>query len=237
MSNLRTPEELTVIYAGTMPYGEALALQQRLHAQVVTGEGRHFLLFVEHPPTLTLGKHSDLAHLSFSEDHYRRQGVELAHTDRGGQVTAHMPGQMVVYPVLKLNAYRLSPKRYVTVLEEGVIRLLAAYGIDAQRDSDHPGVWVGKDKICAIGIRIKERVTLHGIALNVTNDLALFAQIVPCGIAGRGVTSMAGLLKQAVDLEQLRLKFTSEFTCLLNEGIATSRRSPPLQWQEGLSTI
>ena len=237
MPDLRTPEELTVIYGGTMPYGEALALQRRLHAQVVTGEGTHFLLFVEHPPTLTLGKHSDLAHLSFNDDHYRMQGVELAHTDRGGQVTAHMPGQMVVYPVLKLSAYRLSPKRYVDLLEEAVIRLLATYGIDAQRDSDHPGVWVGKDKICAIGIRIKERVTLHGIALNVTNDLALFAQIVPCGIAGRGVTSMAGLLKQAVDLEQLRLKFTSEFTCLLNEGIATSRRSPPLQWQEGLSTI
>ncbi|MCX6109396.1 MAG: lipoyl(octanoyl) transferase LipB [Proteobacteria bacterium] len=237
MPDLRTPEELAVIYGGTMPYGEALALQQRLHAQVVTGEGTHVLLFVEHPPTLTLGKHSDLAHLSFSEDHYRMQGVELAHTDRGGQVTAHMPRQMVVYPILKLSTYRLSPKRYVALLEEGVIRLLAAYGIDAQRDSDHAGVWVGKDKICAIGIRIKERVTLHGIALNVTNDLALFEQIVPCGITGRGVTSMAGLLNRTVDLEQLRLKFASEFKSLLDTGIAASRRSTPLQWQEGLSTI
>jgi len=228
---------LTPIHAGTMPYPEAMVLQQRLHARAVASDGVNYLLFVEHPAVLTLGKHADLAHLSLDREGYLAQGVELVQADRGGEVTAHMPGQMVVYPIIRLSSYRLSPKRYVAALEEAVIRLLAGYGIEAQRDPEFPGVWVGREKICAVGIRIKERVAMHGIALNVANDLTLFSQIVPCGISGRGVTSMGRLLKCSIDPDSLRRKFAEEFLALLCESQGTTCIRAPLQWLEGLSTI
>jgi len=144
---------------------------------------------------------------------------------------------MVVYPIIRLSSYRLSPKRYVAGLEEAVIRLLAGYGIEAQRDPEFPGVWVGREKICAVGIRIKQRVAMHGIALNVSNDLTLFSQIVPCGISGRGVTSMGRLLKCSIDLDSLRRKFAEEFLALLCASQGTTCIRAPLQWLEGLSTI
>ena len=229
--------DLKPIHGGTMPYPEAMDLQRHLHARVVASQSANYLLFVEHPAVLTLGKHADVAHLSLDRAGYLAQGVELIQTDRGGEVTAHMPGQMVVYPIVRLSTYHLSPKRYVAGLEEVVIRLLAGYGIEAQRDPEFPGVWVGRDKICAVGIRIKERVTMHGIALNVNNDLALFSQIVPCGISGRGVTSMERLLMCRIDLDLLRRKFAEKFLALLSVGQGATDGRAPLQWLEGLSTI
>ncbi len=113
-------------------------------------------------------------------------------------MTAHVPGQLVVYPILGIEAFRLAPRRYVEILEQTAIDVLSEYGVVATRDAEHPGVWVGNDKICAIGVRIQQRVSLHGLALNVSNAFDLFRRIVPCGIAGRGVTSLSKVIEKDV---------------------------------------
>ena len=112
-------------------------------------------------------------------------------TTRGGEVTAHMPGQIVVYPILPLNFWGISLRDYVNGLCESVKQTIAKYGISSNYGGDNPGVWVGNRKICAMGIRVKQRTSFHGIALNVCNDLSLFSKIVPCGLAEHGVTSLS----------------------------------------------
>lgn len=177
---------------GLMAYRQALAVQETLHARLVAGEAAGFLIFVEHPAVLTLGKHADRQYLKCAASAFEAQGTEIVSIDRGGEVTAHEPGQLVMYPILRLEDFKLTPKTYVRLLEDAVIEALAYFGLNATRDEAYPGVWVeGARKICAIGIRIKQRVSLHGIALNVDNSLELFNKIVPCGIRGREVTSLA----------------------------------------------
>src|SRR5690606_6881098 len=124
-------------------------------------------------------------------------------TERGGQITAHEPGQLVLYPILPLAQWGISARRYVNTLEQAVIQLLADYGVEARRDTEHPGVWVEANKICALGIRIKQRVSMHGLALNVTNALDIFSSIVPCGIHGRGVTSLNHVVGKTVILSDV----------------------------------
>lgn len=181
---------IKLIDLGRMRYGEALALQETAHSEVAQGDGHHIIFSVEHEPVLTMGKNADQGHLLFPREFYQKQGVEIFDTERGGQVTAHMPGQLVIYPILNMSALKLSIREYVHILEESVIQTLAGLGIQAHRDSEHPGVWIGHEKICALGVRIKNRTSMHGLALNVNNDLALFGKIIPCGIKFRGVTSI-----------------------------------------------
>ncbi len=200
MPNQRETTLIELVDAGTMDYVSCWALQERLHADVVAGRSDGHVILVEHPPVLTFGKHGDKAHLLFAADHFKKQGVQLVDTDRGGEVTAHVPGQLVVYPILRLADFKLTPRRYVELLEDTVIEALEIFGIKGTRDGDHPGVWLGKKKICAVGVRIKQRVSLHGIALNVCNSLDLFQQIVPCGIQGRGVTTLAQALGRTVSV-------------------------------------
>jgi lipoate-protein ligase B len=125
------------------------------------------------------------------------------HIDRGGEVTAHEPGQLVVYPILKLADHGLAPKSYVALLERAVIATLARFGVTATIDAERPGVWVGFNKICAVGVRVKERATLHGIALNVSNDLSTFREIVACGLQGRGVTTLGRVLRRDVTVPEI----------------------------------
>lgn len=178
-------------HLGVLSYRECLEVQHEVHREVLLSPGRGVILTVEHPPVITLGKHANPANLLWSREWLRVQSIDLCETDRGGEVTAHEPGQIVVYPILRLSDFQLSPKKYVALLEDAVISTLAALGIASTTDLEHPGVWVGTDKVCAIGVRIKDRVSMHGIALNVTNALEVFRLIVPCGLAERGVTSVA----------------------------------------------
>lgn len=186
-----------------MDYRRCWELQQRLHARVVRDPGEAFIVTVEHPPVLTFGRHADKRFLLFGEKQLRAEGIDLVDTDRGGEVTAHVPGQLVVYPVLGIEAFRLTPRKYVHLLEQAVIDVLAELGVVAARDPDHPGVWVGTEKICALGVRIQRRVSLHGLALNVSNGLDLFRRIVPCGIQGRGVTSVTRTLGRDVAVAEV----------------------------------
>lgn len=192
-----------IIDLGVMKYELALTQQVLWHSKVVEGQGS-VILTVEHEPVLTLGKNADQASLLFPRDYYRQLGVDFSETERGGDVTAHMPGQLVVYPIIDIQRQKLSVRSYVERLESSVIETLSYFGVESSRDLNLPGVWVGSQKICAIGVRVKSRVTMHGIALNVNNDLSLFGKIIPCGIRSRGVTSMQALLGRPVNLKEVR---------------------------------
>jgi lipoyl(octanoyl) transferase len=198
MSAIATGHKLVeLLRPGRVPYAEALELQRRLVAARSAGEAPDTLLLLEHPPTITLGVRADPANVLVPAAELARRGVALVPTDRGGDVTYHAPGQIVGYPILKLSQHGADLGRYVRAVEEVIIRTLAMYGVTGERVPGLTGVWVdgGRAKICAIGVRLSAAgVTSHGFALNVRPDLAGFAQIVPCGISDREVTSLARLL-------------------------------------------
>ena len=183
---------------GLMPYRQAWALQERAHEQVLAG-GEERVLFVEHPPVITFGRRPGVSrNLLASDEQLAKLGVEVVQSDRGGDITFHGPGQLVAYPIIRLNDHGLSVGAYVHGLERAVIATLADFGIPARADPSAVGVWAVdrgiEAKICAFGVRIKRGVSLHGLALNVTTDLRYFDLIVPCGLTGRTVTSMQRLL-------------------------------------------
>lgn len=174
---------------GTLPYSDALALQNRTAAEVRAG-GRDTLILLQHPPTYTLGARGITPSLLHAEDAYRARGAEVVRSDRGGDVTYHGPGQIVAYPIINLRRRRLGPVAYVRALEQAMIDAAASFSIAAERAEGHRGVWCGAAKIGAIGVKISGGIATHGFALNVSTDLAWFDAIVPCGIAGARVTSM-----------------------------------------------
>ncbi|MGN6369841.1 MAG: lipoyl(octanoyl) transferase LipB [Phycisphaerae bacterium] len=197
---------LQIVDAGQMPYRAAWDLQLQLHERVLAGEAGYAagaVMLVEHPAVVTIGRRPDAEkHLLASPKLLELRGVEVVETDRGGDITFHGPGQMVAYPIIDLNRYKLNIRTYLCLLEEAVIRTLAGFGIAAERSAGATGVWTkdpqahaadGLAKICAMGIKIRRWVTFHGIALNVTTDLSYFDLINPCGL-GRPVTSMQRLL-------------------------------------------
>ncbi len=205
-------------HLGVMSYKDCLEVQHQTHRYVLEAPGRGVILTVEHPSVITLGKHANPANLLWSSEWLRAHSIDLCETDRGGEVTAHEPGQLVMYPILRLADFLLSPKRYVALLEEVVIALLADLGITSSVDSERPGVWVGGEKICALGVRIKDRVSMHGIALNILNSLDIFNLIVPCGLQGRGVTSIARQsLSSGICPDEIREKLVSALIIRLKE--------------------
>ena len=171
------------------------------------------LLLVEHPHVITLGVRGDggRSHILASPDLLLARGVDVHETGRGGDITYHGPGQIVGYPILDLKPDRCDVHRYVRDLEEILIRTATDYGIAAERVPGLTGVWVGHEKLAAIGVRVARWVTSHGFAFNVTTDLDYFNLIVPCGITDRGVTSLARLLCRAVDPREVEDRIVSNF--------------------------
>jgi lipoyl(octanoyl) transferase len=194
---------------GVMSYRHAWQLQEEAHEQVAAG-ATEIVFIVEHPPVITLGRREDsVKHLIASPQELRRNGVELVHSDRGGDITYHGPGQIVAYPIIRLADHGFSVSGYVHRLEAIIIAALAELDIEGLTDPQAIGVWVrdGSElaKICAIGVRIRRGVSLHGLALNVTTDLSGFSRIVPCGLSSRGVTSIGKILgKNAPDLPSVK---------------------------------
>lgn len=173
----------------------AWAWQRTLAAQRSSGAIGDTLLLLEHPHTYTLGRATKPGHLLASAEALAAQGVAVVESDRGGDITYHGPGQVVGYPILKLSRHGGDVLRYLRMLEQTLFVVLAAYGVTARRIDGLTGVWVGEEKIAAIGVKLSASgVTQHGFALNVTTDLRYFQQIIPCGIAGKGVTSLERLL-------------------------------------------
>ena len=187
------PRTLEVRRLGLVRYGDAAELQQRLVADRQQGLIVDQLLLLEHPPVITRGVRADAANILASPAALRRRGVEIHDARRGGDVTYHGPGQLVGYPVVLLKPDRCDVHRYVRDLEEVLIRAVAEFNVRATRIPGLTGVWVGNDKLAAIGVRLSRWVTSHGFALNVTTDLDDFTMIRPCGLTNRGVTSLARL--------------------------------------------
>ena len=180
---------------GMVPYAEALTLQRELVEARRADAVPDVLLLVEHPPVLTLGVRGDggRSHVLATPEALASQGIEVFETGRGGDITYHGPGQIVGYPIINLKPDRCDVHRYMRDLEEVLIRVAADYGILAKRIEGLTGVWVGEEKLAAIGVRISRWITSHGFALNHTTNLSHFDLIVPCGIADRGVTSLGRL--------------------------------------------
>ena len=202
---------LEVVNLGLTDYESIWALQRRLFDLRVAGKGTDFLLLNEHSHVYTLGKSSDDNHLLAREEELRKCGAEVFHIDRGGDITYHGPGQLVGYPILKLDDYYPDVHRYLRDIEEVIIRTLADFNIEAHRDQDFTGVWVGSDKIAAIGVKVSHWVTMHGFALNVNTDLSYFDRIIPCGIFHKGVTSMERVLGRKVRIDDVTSRIVHHF--------------------------
>ena len=191
---------LIVSHLGRMNYTSALALQRRVHALVAVDEMPSTLLLLEHPHVYTLGRRGSDADILIGPERRVELGGEVAHVDRGGEVTYHGPGQLVGYPIINLKEWGGGPLKYVRALESMLIATLAELGIVAESEDRPTGVWIGNAKIAAIGVRVSRGVTTHGFALNVDPDLSYFDHIVPCGDPEAQVTSVADQGQAEVDL-------------------------------------
>ena len=204
-----------VVHLGSVDYPDALALQRDLHDRVAIGDLPALLLLLQHPHVYTLGRRGSESDILVPAEVLRELDADVYHTDRGGEVTYHGPGQLVGYPILDLRAAGLGPLAYVLALERVIISTLAELGIRATAEDRPTGVWVGDAKIAAIGVRVSRGVTMHGFSLNVNPDLTYFNHIVPCGMPNASVTSIA---EQVVGLEVPAVSdiLTTHFANVLN---------------------
>jgi lipoyl(octanoyl) transferase len=212
---------LHVIDAGLVEYREMWQRQLDLFGELVNrkvaGEAitDEHLILVEHKPVYTLGRHGKPENLLIDRELLAQRGIECIPIERGGDITFHGPGQLVAYPIIDLESHHLGIKHYVDMLEETVIRLIARYGIKGERVDGATGVWIGNNKICAIGVRCSHFITMHGIGLNVNTDLSYFNAINPCGFTTKGVTSIAREIGHDVDMRQVKNQFTEIFKSLI----------------------
>jgi lipoate-protein ligase B len=187
---------IELLFLGRVPFGDCLQRMEDLHRDIVSGIRQPVILVLEHFPVVTMGQrklHDDLLFRPAQRDF---AGFDYFEIDRGGSATAHEPGQLVVYPLLPIGLFQSSVRRYVHFLEDVVIDTCAHYGLNVHRSDENPGVWSGRSKIAAVGVRVKDKVTKHGLAFNVTNSLNVFASIVPCGLRAAGVTTLAREIRQ-----------------------------------------
>ena len=209
---------------GRVGYTDGLARQRALVEDRHAGRVDDLLLFLEHPHVLTLGVRGDggRSHILAETDVLTSRGIEVHESGRGGDVTYHGPGQIVGYPIVDLRPDRCDVHWYVRDLEDVLIRTAADYGVAASRVEGLTGVWAGRDKLAAIGVRIARWVTSHGFAFNVSTDLDYFNLIVPCGLAGRGVTSLSRLLGHSVDRGEVEDRILSNFRDVFNRTTVAS---------------
>jgi lipoyl(octanoyl) transferase len=175
-------------WLGLAPYAQVLSLQEEIREGILRGAGQETLLLVEHPPVITLGRNANPTNVLVPPSLLREREVQVVSVSRGGDATFHGPGQLVGYPVFRMCD---GVRSHVATMGKAIITLLGELGIVARWRDDHPGVWLGDQKICAVGIHVRRGVAIHGFALNVNIDLGGFADIVPCGLRGFGVTSVA----------------------------------------------
>lgn len=196
---------------GVVEYDQAFRFQELVHQRRCSGAIPDTIIIQVNPPVITIGRSGSRAYLKVPEAFLSAIGVSVLDVSRGGDITYHGPGQLVISPVLGLRDLGLDLRRYVHGLEQAVINLLRGYGIEAGRVVGLPGVWVGNRKIAALGIAVRRGVTLHGVSLNVQPDLGHFDWITPCGLDGYGVTSMAAYLGRSLDEQRLKMEFLREF--------------------------
>jgi len=196
--------EINVLDLGRMAYAPCVEVQRGLVEDVIKGDKPSTLIFVEHDPVITLGANYHEENLLLTAKKYKAKGIEISNTDRGGDVTFHGPGQLVMYPIFNLAEAGKDLHKWLRDLEETMLLTLYAYGLDGQRFPPNTGAWVENRKIAAIGIKVKKWVSMHGIALNCDIDLAPFKSIVPCGIKDFGVTSLTEELGLQITIEDAK---------------------------------
>lgn len=210
---------------GLIDYNAAWQLQKKLFNTAIEyklahqpmPEASHTLLVCEHPHVYTLGKSAEQKNLLLNESELSEQNISTYHIERGGDITYHGPGQLVVYPIFDIEALKIGVKEFVYRVESCIINTLKHYGIDSERIDRRIGIWIGKDssnerKIAAIGIKCSRFVTMHGLALNVNTDLSLFNNIIPCGIIDKSVTSIEKEIGRTIDIIDVKNKLINEFS-------------------------
>ena len=218
---------ITVEDLGILSFASALEVQEDYFYKIISEKKanrqkaqptptNNFLLFVEHKPVYTLGKSGDIQHLLLDQNGLKEKEIEFYKTNRGGDITFHGLGQIVGYPILDLDNFFTDIHKYLRFLEEIIIKTLAEYGLTATRSKGETGVWLDAEtpfarKICALGVRASRWVTMHGFALNVNTDLTYFEHIVPCGIKGKGVTSLKAELEKEISVNQVKEKLVKHF--------------------------
>ena len=213
------PDEVKVTFVswlGCLDYGNALELQMRICASKKQAFKEDVLLLLEHPPTITLGRNGKWIHLIAPPETLNSRGIACHEVDRGGDITFHGRGQLVGYPILQLAAGERDVRLYMRNLEQSLIQVLAAYGIQGGRDEKYTGVWTCQGKIAAMGVHISRWITRHGFALNVNTDLSFYDLIIPCGIPGKAVVSMSSHLGRSIDIREVAEKYAVEFGAVFN---------------------
>ena len=221
-------KKVKITELGFLPYSEAWDIQEEYFSNTIAVKRQNrqldssiltenHLLLVEHPPVFTLGKSGKIDHLLLKEEVLKSKGIAFFKTNRGGDITFHGPGQLVGYPILDLDNFFTDIHKYLRYLEEIIIKTLSDFGLNSARSDGETGVWLDLGtpfarKICAMGVRASRWVTMHGFALNINTDLSYFDYIVPCGIQGKGVTSIAKELKREVDPSLVKAAVLKNFS-------------------------
>ncbi len=214
-------------WLGLIQYDEGLRIQESAVERLAAGEAAEQLFLLEHPHVFTLGRGADSSHILADQRHLHTNSVEVRETGRGGDVTYHGPGQLVGYPIINLKPDRCDVHRYVRDIEEVLIGTMAEFGVTGARIAGLTGVWVGNEKIGAIGVRIARWITSHGFALNVNTDLEYFKMIVPCGITDKGVTSLSRLLDRKIELSEVARIAASQFAQVFDREVSYPECSCP----------
>lgn len=224
------PSDIQVIDLRLMEYRKAFAIQEMIYRGCDEKRYPDTIIFQQNFPVITLGRSSDFVNLLKSEKELQKIGIQVEYVDRGGDITYHGPGQLVISVLIHIRNYAMSVHQYLRNLEEAVIRTLDFYHIYGTRIEGKSGVWVGNEKIAATGIGVTHGITRHGIAININPDLTHFTYIVPCGISDGGVTSFEKLGVDVKDFEEIKSQFLQEFNRIFNTVVVT-----PV-WKEGEMT-
>ena len=208
--------KVLIVDLGSVDYQEAWNLQHQIHQAKQAGLSAEVLLLLEHPHVFTLGKNAKKENILVSETVLRDQGIDCVSIERGGDVTYHGPGQLLGYPIFFLEALKLRVVDFVERLEEVMIRVLASYGLPAQRSSLNRGVWVKEAKLGFVGIAVQRGITLHGFALNVAPKLSYYEMIHSCGLKGVKIVSLSSLLRKSIPMEEVKKKTIASFEDVFN---------------------
>jgi lipoyl(octanoyl) transferase len=214
-------------WPGLVTYSDGLRMQEQAVERLRAGDGPEQLFLIEHPHVFTLGRGANSGNILASREQLLSHSIEVHETGRGGDVTYHGPGQLVGYPIINLKPDRCDVHRYVRDIEEVLIRTVADFGVTGGRVKGLTGVWVGNEKIAAIGVRIARWITSHGFALNVNTDLSYFQMIVPCGITDKGVTSLSRLLGRTVEMQEVSRAAARHFGEVFERDVI--RVQPPVE--------
>jgi lipoyl(octanoyl) transferase len=213
------PQAPEWIDLGLVPYTEAEAVQLARHREVLAG-GREAVFLLEHPKVITLGRQGGRENLHATDEWLREQGIEVVQATRGGNITCHFPGQLVAYPILRIDRRPGGIRRFFDELEEAAVATAAHFGVTATRDPERPGAWVGPRKLCSIGIAVKRWTSYHGLSFNVGPDLSLFELITLCGLKGASPTSLALETGRDIPMHEVQHVFREAFETATHSPLA-----------------